>query len=118
MTITGSGYTETQRIARGLRLRDVALIHQLVEQYQYRLVRYLIYLTGRSDHVEDLVQETWLRVLERGNRYDSRLRFEPWLFAIARHSAIDHLRRSRDLSLHTGCGKEISDATGKEQTSE
>jgi len=102
MTITGSGDTETQRIARGLRLRDVALIHQLVEQYQYRLVRYLIYFTGRRDHVEDLVQETWLRVLERGNRYDSRLRFEPWLFAIARHLAIDHLRRNRDLSLDTG----------------
>ena len=102
MTITGSVDTETQRIARGLRLRDVALIHQLVEQYQYRLVRYLIYLTGRRDHVEDLVQETWLRVLERGDRYDSRFRFEPWLFAIARHLAIDHLRRSRDLSLDTG----------------
>ena len=102
MTITGSGDTETQRIARGLRLRDVALIHQLVEQYQNRLVRYLIYFTGRRDHVEDLVQETWLRVLERGNRYDSRLRFEPWLFAISRHLAIDHLRRGRDLSLDTG----------------
>ena len=102
MTITDSGDTETRRIARGLRLRDVDLIQQLVERHQYRLVRYLIYLTGRRDHVDDLVQETWLRVLERGHRYDSRFRFEPWLFAIARHLAIDHLRKRRDLSLDTG----------------
>lgn len=102
MTIPGCVDTETQRIARALRLKDVAFIQQLVEQYQYRLVRYLIYFTGRRDHVDDLVQETWLRVLERGNRYDGRFRFEPWLFAIARHLAIDHLRKTRDRNLGTG----------------
>ena len=48
--------TETQQIARGLRERDIALLHALVEQYQYRLVRYLIYFTGRRDQVDDLVQ--------------------------------------------------------------
>jgi hypothetical protein len=36
--------TDTQRIARGLRQSDIALLHDLVEQYQFRLVRYLIYL--------------------------------------------------------------------------
>ena len=36
--------TDAQRIARGLRQRDIALLHDLVEQYQFRLVRYLIYL--------------------------------------------------------------------------
>lgn len=38
-------------------------ISQMVDRYHYRLVRYLIYLTGRRDRVEDLVQETWVRVL-------------------------------------------------------
>jgi RNA polymerase sigma-70 factor (ECF subfamily) len=102
MTLDGRVDAEAQRIAQGLRLRDVALIHQLVEHYQLRLVRYLIYFTGRREHVEDLVQETWLRVLEHGNRYDGRSRFQSWLFAIARHLAIDHFRRRRDLSLDTG----------------
>jgi len=85
--------TETQRIARGLRQKDAALIGELVERYQYRLVRYLIYLTGRSDNVEDLVQETWLRVLARGNQYEERSRFEAWLFSIARNLAMDGGRR-------------------------
>jgi len=87
---------ETARIAQGLRRRggaDVALLNRLVERYQARLVRYLVHLLGRREHVEDLVQETWLRVLERGRQYDSRLRFEPWLFAIARNLALDLVRR-------------------------
>jgi RNA polymerase sigma-70 factor (ECF subfamily) len=86
-------------IARGLRARDVALLGRLAERYQTQLVRYLIYLIGRREHVEDLVQETWLRVLERGRQYDGRMRFEPWLFAIARHLALDLMRRRRVLSL-------------------
>ena len=59
--------TDTQQIALGLRQRDVVFLEALVERYQYRLVRYLIYMLGRRDGVDDLVQETWLRVLERGS---------------------------------------------------
>jgi RNA polymerase sigma-70 factor, ECF subfamily len=98
-TMAVAGNTDTQRIARGLRQRDVALLHALVVEYQFRLVRYLIYLLGRRDSVDDLVQETWLRVLERGRSYDGHSRFEPWLFAIARNLTIDHLRQRRIFSL-------------------
>src|ERR1700678_1958935 len=99
MTSVGRLSSDSQQIARGLRERDIALLQALVEQYQYRLVRYLIYLLGRRDEVDDLVQETWLRVLERGRSYDGRSRFEPWLFTIARHLAIDHMRKRRTVSL-------------------
>ena len=94
--------TDTQRIARGLRRRDVALLHELVEQYQFRLVRYLIYLLGRRESVDDLVQETWLHVLERGHSYNGHSRFEPWLFTIARNLTVDHLRKRRIFSLDSG----------------
>lgn len=90
---------DAQHIARNLRRRDVVFLQTLVEQYQYRLVRYLIHLLGTRDGVDDLVQETWLRVLERGSSYDGRSRFEPWLFRIARNLALDNLRKRQTLSL-------------------
>jgi RNA polymerase sigma-70 factor, ECF subfamily len=98
--------SETQQIEIGLRHRDVVLLQALVEQYQYRLVRYLIYLTGRRDGVDDLVQETWLRVMERGSSYDGRSRFEPWLFTIARNLAIDSMRKRKTFSLDSNDDKE------------
>jgi RNA polymerase sigma-70 factor (ECF subfamily) len=91
--------SDTEQIALGLRQGDLAVIEALVEQYQYRLVRYLIYLLGRRDGVDDLVQETWLRVLERGSSYDGHSRFEPWLFRVARNIAVDAMRRRQNLSL-------------------
>jgi RNA polymerase sigma-70 factor (ECF subfamily) len=91
--------SDTQRIALGLRQGDVGVLASLVEQYQYRLVRYLIYLLGRRAGVDDLVQELWLRVLERGSSYDGQSRFEPWLFRIARNLAVDATRKRREFSL-------------------
>ena len=71
------------------------LLADLVERCQHRLVRYLLYLIGRREHAEDLAQETWVRVLQRGSQYNGRQRFDPWLFAIARNLAIDYLRKKR-----------------------
>jgi RNA polymerase sigma-70 factor (ECF subfamily) len=87
--------TEAERIARGLRRKDRAILDELVGRYQYRLVRYLIYLTARRESVDDWVQETWVRVMDRAAQYDGRSRFETWLFSIARNLAIDDLRRRR-----------------------
>ena len=95
MTLNTTAETETAKIARGLRERDMQLVADLVERCQHRLVRYLLYLTGRREYAEDLAQETWIRVLQRGSQYNGRQRFDPWLFAIARNLAIDYLRKKR-----------------------
>ena len=95
MTLNATAETEMAKIARGLRERDMELLTDLVDRFQHRLVRYLLYLTGRWEYAEDLAQETWIRVLQRGSQYNGRQRFDPWLFAIARNLAIDYLRKKR-----------------------
>jgi RNA polymerase sigma-70 factor (ECF subfamily) len=90
---------EARALARGLRRRDPDLLDALITKYEYRLYRYLLYLTGSPDAARDLFQETWLRVLERGRQYDGASRFEPWLFSIARHLVIDASRHRRMDSL-------------------
>jgi RNA polymerase sigma-70 factor (ECF subfamily) len=101
MSIGEPAETEESRIARGLRRRDLALLDELVERYQHRLMRYLLYLTAQRERVEDWAQETWLRVLDRAAQYDGRSRFETWLFSIARNLAIDDLRRKQGVSLES-----------------
>jgi RNA polymerase sigma-70 factor (ECF subfamily) len=102
--------SDTRQIALGLRRGDVVTLEALVEQYQYRLVRYLIYLLGRRDGVDDLVQETWLRVMERGSSYDGQSRFEPWLFKVARNIAVDAMRKRRIFSLDSNDGDGVRPA--------
>ena len=90
---------DAKTVARGLQKRDPELLDRLIEQYQYRLFRYLVYLTASRERAEDFFQETWIRVLERGHQYDGRSKFEAWLFAIARHLVIDWQRQKKMQSL-------------------
>ena len=101
MPFPESAANDLQRIARGLRHKDPAVIGEMVDRYQYRLVRYLLYVTGRSEGVEDLVQETWVRVLARAAQYEGRSKFEAWLFSIARNLAIDRTRQKQPISLES-----------------
>jgi len=91
--------SEASAIARGLRRRDPDLMDRLIEQYQHRLLRYLVYLAGNRELAEDLFQETWIRVLERGHQYDGKHEFSTWLYAVARNLTIDYLRKKSPLSL-------------------
>ncbi len=86
-------------IAAGLRRHDADLIEQLIDLYQHRLFRYLLFLTGNRDLSQDLFQETWLRVLERGSQYSGRARFDTWMFAIARNLMLDNMRKRSTVSL-------------------
>ncbi|RXH54418.1 RNA polymerase sigma-54 factor RpoN [Granulicella sibirica] len=96
-THVANNQRENAAIARGLKKQDPELLDHLIELYQHRLLRYLIFLTGRREVAEDLFQETWMRVLIRGGQYDGRARFDTWLFTIARNLVID-LSRKRTMS--------------------
>jgi RNA polymerase sigma-70 factor (ECF subfamily) len=50
---------------------------------------------GRSEVVEDVVQEAFMRVLRHQGRFDPGRPFRAWLLAIVRNLAIDALRRRR-----------------------
>ena len=95
---------DAQSLARALKKRDPELLDRLIEQYQFRLFRYLLHLTGNQERAEDFFQETWLRVLERGHQYDGKWKFEAWLFAIARNLVLDWHRRKKPQSLDSLAG--------------
>jgi len=59
----------------------------------------LAHMTGNQATAEDLFQETWIRVLEKGHQYDGKSKFSTWLMTIAHNVAIDHLRKRTNASL-------------------
>ena len=90
---------ENAAIARGLKRKDPDLLDKLIETYQHRLMRYLMFLTGKREVAEDLFQETWIRVLRRGSQYNGQARFDSWIFTIARNLVIDLSRKRTMASL-------------------
>jgi RNA polymerase sigma-70 factor (ECF subfamily) len=94
-------------LAACIRRGESDAIAVLVERYTPRLYRYLVRFLGSSETdrnalAEDILQDTWLRVMERIDHYDPRQPFGVWLFAIARHRAIDLLRQQARQVRHLG----------------
>lgn len=74
---------------------ESAAFDLLYGRYRIRLLRYLTRLVGQVAVAEELYQDTWSRVIDARARYAPSARFAAWLFRIAHHLAIDHIRRSR-----------------------
>ncbi len=75
---------------------DAEAYRALLGELNRVLRAYLQRLLGDPTLVEDGVQETLLAVHRARHTYDVRRAFRPWLMAIARHKAIDLVRRGNN----------------------
>jgi len=73
---------------------DTAAFRELVQRYGDGLLGYLFRMTGNRDQAEDLFQETFKRVHEKGHTFRGK-GFKSWLFTVATRVAIDQARRRR-----------------------
>ena len=75
---------------------DIRSYEELVRRYE-RLVGHVLYTyAGREAAVDDLVQETFLKVYDKLDTFNPEYRFKTWLLAIANNLGVDTLRRRRD----------------------
>src|SRR5437764_5098396 len=71
---------------------DGRRLEELCRRWERPLYQLIARHTGGRD-VEDLYQETWLRVVRAARRFDPRRRFSTWLFQIALNLCRDWHRR-------------------------
>ena len=67
----------------------------LVGRYEKKLQRVLRRLVRDPEQARDLAQETFMRVYQHLERFDTSRRFGPWLFRCGMNLAVDWLRRRR-----------------------
>ena len=78
---------EELRLVEGLRRGDEHAFEQLIRMYQAALVRVAqMYVSSRSV-AEEVVQETWLAVLNGIDRFEGRSSLKTWIFRIAANRA-------------------------------
>jgi RNA polymerase sigma-70 factor, ECF subfamily len=73
---------------------DEEAFRLLYRRFQPRLLRYVRTLVG--DEAEDVASEAWLRIAKDLAAFDGDIEgFRAWTATIARHRALDHLRRRK-----------------------
>lgn len=69
-------------LIEALKARDEAAFIQLVTRYQGPLLRLALVYAGSHAVAEEIVQDTWLAVLQGIERFEGRSSFKTWLFRI------------------------------------
>ncbi len=83
-------------IVHRLRAGDTTAFDAVYAAFNARLFSFLVRLSRRRDVAEDLLEETWLRLVAHAGRLRPETRLGPWLFTVARNLHVSY-RRSRML---------------------
>jgi RNA polymerase sigma-70 factor (ECF subfamily) len=84
------------RLVARLKEGDGAAFEAIYDAFRPRLFGFLVRLSGRRDVAEDLLEETWLRLVARAGDLRDDTRLGPWLYTVARNLHASW-RRSRAL---------------------
>ena len=87
--------TELALVER-LRQGDPEAFDAVYAAFNSRLFTFLLRLSRRRDVAEDLLEETWLRLVKHARRLRADTRLGPWLFTVARNLHVSY-NRSRML---------------------
>ena len=82
------------RLVEQSRGGDNRAFGSLVARYESSLIRVLLRLVHDEELARDLAQETFWKVYNRLDRFDTSRRFGPWLFRIGVNLTLDSLRRN------------------------
>jgi RNA polymerase sigma-70 factor (ECF subfamily) len=75
-----------------LRRGDEAAFDAVYDAFNLRLFTFLLRLTRRHHVAEDLLEETWLRLVKHAHRLRPDTRLGPWLFTVARNLHVSYVR--------------------------
>ncbi len=98
----------------------------LVRKHRGAVFNFILRFTGQRARAEDLLQETWLKVIRSAPEYEAKARFTTWVYTIARNLCVDSARKesyrqadSLDAPAHAGedgdgrtRGELVADAAG------
>lgn len=91
-----SGAVGYQRYLDG----DDGGIADVIRDYKDGLILYINGITGDISLAEDIMEETFFRIVTKRPKFKGKSSFKTWLYAIGRNVALDYLRKSsRDMPI-------------------
>ena len=71
---------------------DDGAVEALVEEYKNGLTLYLNSIVGNIFTAEELMEETFFRLIAKRPRFSGKSSFKTFLYAIGRNAAVDYIR--------------------------
>lgn len=72
---------------------DARAFATLVQRHRQPVFNFILRYVGHRQRAEDVLQETWLKVVRSSSEWQPRARFTTWVYTIARNLCVDSARK-------------------------
>ena len=86
---------EEQALIEALRGHDKEALSTVFEHYSDRIYRLALSLLHDEQRADEVVQETFIRLIEHIDRFEGRSSLGTWLYRVAYNNAVGRLRRDK-----------------------
>ncbi len=82
-----------EELLRRFNQGDADAFATLVGRYQRPLYNFILRSVRRTDRADELLQDVFMKVVQRSQDFKGNSKFSTWLYTIARNLCIDHSRK-------------------------
>ncbi len=72
--------------------------HILMSRYMKHIFNFILQYVRIREEAEDVAQDTFFKAWKYINRFKNGMKFKPWLFTIARNTALDYIKKKKATS--------------------
>ncbi|MBP9821113.1 RNA polymerase sigma factor, partial [Candidatus Saccharibacteria bacterium] len=69
----------------------------IMERYEPKLMRYVVYLAHDEPMATDIVQETFIKSYKNLKSYNPKYKFSSWIYRIAHNEAMNAVKRDKNI---------------------
>lgn len=69
----------------------------LFERHSKGLFNFILLIVKRSEVAEELVQESFLKAIKKAKDFNPDFKYSTWLYRIGKNSALDYLRKRKEV---------------------
>ena len=92
---TPYGGLTDEELAEKCRAKDGAAFQELMHRYMRQIFNFSRQYAKTSEDAEDIAQDSFFKVWKYIGRYGKCRQFRPWLYTIARNTALDHIKKKK-----------------------
>lgn len=82
-------------LAEKSKKKDELAFQELMRRYMRQILNFARQYSKTSEDAEDIAQDTFFKVWKYIGRYDKGRQFKPWLYTIARNTALDFIKKKK-----------------------
>ncbi len=85
--------TSDEQLMLAFKSGDARAFATLVQRHRGPVYNFILRFVGHRQRAEDVLQETWLKVVRNSSEWQPKAKFTTWVYTIARNLCVDSARK-------------------------